>query len=239
MTTKKIILETLAGEQVEFDRDALLNASRDPSGFVRVMTNSDGEDENEDEEETPVIQVPIPVATKTNLERIREFSEHHLREPMHTIPAPLHDATLEALSKCDHAASWVEEFARPLRDMRIPPDGKPVSKENLDAYNSLMQTAKFLNITRLIELLTAIIASIIKFKEQEYMVRVYGKMVYDAETNPDGVQIEQIPIEKLREMYPTVLGDKPAPDYWKDTYEEDGSDSSAKPPTPPSVSERL
>ena len=118
-------------------------------------SSSDSEDESKDESqaESAVPTIPLTAINSTNLSKIVEYCVHHTDNPMKPIAKPLQD---EDLSKIVDA--WDAKFV----DL------------TLDELSELVIAANFLDVSSLIELLCAKIATFIKGKTEKQIRETFG-----------------------------------------------------------------
>lgn len=221
---KLVCLTNNAGEKVFLSRMALIHASKSKDGFIVIsLYGPDVEDEDfQLGKATPdnnELHIPLPHVHKLTMELIARFAELHFQSPMHTIPAPLETATIEALSLCTNPAPWVAALATELRTPHDPAQNT-VTPEYVSFYQSLTQTCEFLFIIRMHELLSAILGSICKPDPNRPMGKeghiLEMKRLQKVFCIPDELMnYEEIPTEELRQKYPTAYSTEPT-NIWKE-----------------------
>jgi hypothetical protein len=227
--SKLAYLVNATGEKVPVSRMALIHASKSKGGYIVInLYGADVDDDDflkgEADPDCNEVHISLQWVTKLMMERVAHFAELHFREPMHTIPIPLESACVEALSQCDHPASWVTAFARQLRTPHDPALGE-VTREYVDFYENLTNLADFLFVVRLQELLAATLASIVK-PDPNRPLGPEGHKLELARLGkvfcipPEVIDaIEEKPVEMLKEMYPQIYSGSSealAKEMWKE-----------------------
>ena len=103
-------------------------------------------EDNEDDDEGEKIEIPLPNVKAQVLQKVIEFCEHHLREPMSDIEKPL-----KSHNMADVVQKWYADF---------------VDLEQVLLFE-LILAANYMDIKPLLDLTCATVASMIKGKTPE------------------------------------------------------------------------
>ncbi|KAG7337594.1 Skp1 family, dimerization domain containing protein [Nitzschia inconspicua] len=113
------------------------------SELIKSMKDDDEEDDDEDSKPT---EVPLPNVKSEVLEKVIEFCQHHLEEPMSEIEKPL-----KSQNMADVVQKWYADF---------------VDLEQVLLFE-LILAANYMDIKPLLDLTCATVASMIKGKTPE------------------------------------------------------------------------